>query len=171
MCIRDRDNSYLWCLDSEGNPIWKIFIDGEVLTTPVINNQKAYVRLANYEILQIDLKQGDIDLRYIHSSPSLAFNGTSALTFSEGVIYGGFGAGKIVAVHQKSGAFIWEANISQVKGSTDIDRLNDVLSKPIINQSEVYAVSTSGDLTAIDRRNASITWTRKISSLKFFASM
>jgi len=38
------------------------------------------------------------------------------------------------------------------------------LSKPIINDYEVYAVSTSGDLTAIDRTNASITWTRKISS-------
>ena len=158
------EDSYLWCLDSEGNAIWKIFIDGEVLTTPVIDNKKAYIRLASYEILQIDLKQGDIDWRYIHSSPALAFDGTSALTFSDGVIYGGFGAGKIVAVHQKSGAFIWEANISQVKGSTDIDRLNDVLSKPIINDSEVYAVSTSGDLTAIDRTNASITWTRKISS-------
>ena len=158
------EDSYLWCLDSEGNAIWKIFIDGEVLTSPVISNKKAYVRLTNYEILQIDLKQGDIDWRYIHSSPALAFDSTSALTFSDGVIYGGFGAGKIVAVHQKSGAFIWEANISQVKGSTDIDRLNDVLSKPIINDSEVYAVSTSGDLTAIDRTNASITWTRKISS-------
>jgi outer membrane protein assembly factor BamB len=158
------ENSYLWCLDSEGNAIWKIFIEGEILTTPVINDKKAYVRLANYEILQIDLKQGDIDWRYIHSSPALAFDDTSALTFSDGVIYGGFGAGKIVAVHQKSGAFIWEANISEVKGSTDIDRLNDVLSKPIINGSEVYAVSTSGDLTSIDRTNASIVWTRKISS-------
>ena len=54
----------------EGNAIWKIFIDGEVLTTPVVNSKKAYVRLANYEILQIDLKQGDIDWRYIHSTPS-----------------------------------------------------------------------------------------------------
>jgi outer membrane assembly lipoprotein YfgL len=163
------ENSYLWCLDGEGNAIWKIFIDGEVLTTPVINNQKAYVRLANYEILQIDLKQGDIDWQYTHAAPALSFDGTSALSFSDGVIYGGFGAGKIVAVHQKSGAFIWEANVSQVKGSTDIDRLNDVLSKPIINDSDVYAVSTSGDLTAIDRRSASIKWTRKISSFNNIA--
>jgi len=158
------ENSYLWCLDSAGNAVWKVFIDGEVLTTPVINKEKAYVRLANFEILQIDLKQGDIDWRYIHSSPALAFNGTSPLTFSDGVIYGGFGAGKLVAVHQKSGAFIWEASISQIKGVTDIDRLTDVLSKPIIDDSEVYAVSTSGDLTSIDRRSASIIWTRKISS-------
>ena len=163
------ENSYLWCLDSEGNAIWKIFIDGEVLTTPVINNKKVYVRLANYEILQIDLKQGDIDWRYIHSSPPLSFNGISPLTFSDGVIYGGFGAGKLVAVHQKSGAFIWEANVSQIKGVTDIDRLTDVLSKPIINDSEVYAVSTSGDLTSIDRRSASIIWTRKISSFNNIA--
>ena len=156
------ENSYLWCLDGEGNAIWKIFIDGEVLTTPIINNKKAYVRLSNYEILQIDLKQGDIDWKYSHPSPAFSFNDTSALTFSDGIIYGGFGAGKIVAVHQKSGAFIWEANISQIKGVTDIDRLSDVLSKPIINETEVYAVSTSGDLASIDRVNASTIWTRKI---------
>ncbi|MDC1100590.1 outer membrane protein assembly factor BamB [Methylophilaceae bacterium] len=160
---------YLWCLDREGNAIWKVFIEGEVLTTPVINNKKAYVRLANYEILQVNLKQGDIDWRYRHTSPALAYNWTSSLTFSDGVIYAGFGAGKIVAVHQKSGAFIWEASISQIKGVTDIDRLNDVLSKPIINDSEVFAVSTSGDLTAIDRRSGSIKWTRKISSFNNIA--
>ena len=67
-------------------------------------------------------------------------------------------------MHQNSGAFIWEADISQIKGVTDIDRLTDVLSKPIINDMQVYAVSTSGDLTSVDRRSADIIWTRKISS-------
>ena len=101
--------------------------------------------------------------------PPLAFNGTSPLSFSDGIIYGGFGAGKMVAIHQKSGAFIWEASISQIKGVTDIDRLNDVLSQPIINNFEAYAVSTAGDLTSIDRRNSSIIWTRKISSFNNLA--
>ena len=75
----------------------------------------------------------------------------------------------MVAIHQKSGAFIWEASISQIKGVTDIDRLNDVLSQPIINNFEAYAVSTAGDLTSIDRRNSSIIWTRKISSFNNLA--
>lgn len=163
------EDGYLWCLDGKGEAIWKIFVDGEALTTPVINNDKAYVRLANYGILQVDLKQGDIDWRYIHSSPSLAFNGTSSLEFSDGIIYGGFGAGKLVAIYQKSGAFMWEATISQIKGVTDIERLNDVLSQPLINNREIYAASTSGDLTAIDRRNVNTIWTRKISSFKNLA--
>ena len=163
------EDGYLWCLDGKGEAIWKIFVDGEALTTPVINNDKAYVRLANYGILQVDLKQGDVDWRYIHSSPSLAFNGTSSLEFSDGIIYGGFGAGKLVAIHQKSGAFMWEATISQIKGVTDIERLNDVLSQPLINNREIYAASTYGDLTAIDRRNVNIIWTRKISSFKNLA--
>lgn len=163
------EDGYLWCLDGKGEAIWKIFVDGEALTTPVINNDKAYVRLANYGILQVDLKQGDIDWRYIHSSPSLTFNGTSSLAFSDGIIYGGFGAGKLVAIHQKSGAFMWEATISQIKGVTDIERLNDVLSQPLINNREIYAASTSGDLTAIDRRNVNTIWTRKISSFKNLA--
>ena len=163
------EDGYLWCLDGKGEAIWKIFVDGEALTTPVINNDKAYVRLANYGILQVDLKQGDVDWRYIHSSPSLTFNGTSSLAFSDGIIYGGFGAGKLVAIHQKSGAFMWEATISQIKGVTDIERLNDVLSQPLINNREIYAASTSGDLTAIDRRNVNIIWTRKISSFKNLA--
>ncbi|MBT7482288.1 MAG: outer membrane protein assembly factor BamB [Nitrosomonadales bacterium] len=163
------EDGYLWCLDGKGEAIWKIFVDGEALTTPVINNDKAYVRLANYGILQVDLKQGDIDWRYIHASPSLTFNGTSSLAFSDGIIYGGFGAGKLVAIHQKSGAFMWEATISQIKGVTDIERLNDVLSQPLINNREIYAASTSGDLTAIDRKNVNTIWTRKISSFKNLA--
>jgi len=163
------EDGYLWCLDGKGEAIWKIFVDGEALTTPVINNDKAYVRLANYGILQVDLKQGDVDWRYIHSSPSLTFNGTSSLAFSDGIIYGGFGAGKLVAIHQKSGAFMWEATISQIKGVTDIERLNDVLSQPLINNREIYAASTSGDLTAIDRKNVNTIWTRKISSFKNLA--
>jgi outer membrane protein assembly factor BamB len=163
------EDGYLWCLDGKGEAIWKIFVDGEALTTPVINNDKAYVRLANYGILQVDLKQGDVDWRYIHASPSLTFNGTSSLAFSDGIIYGGFGAGKLVAIHQKSGAFMWEATISQIKGVTDIERLNDVLSQPLINNREIYAASTSGDLTAIDRRNVNTIWTRKISSFKNLA--
>ena len=163
------EDGYLWCLDGKGEAIWKIFVDGEALTTPVINNDKAYVRLANYGILQVDLKQGDIDWRYIHASPSLTFNGTSSLAFSDGIIYGGFGAGKLVAIHQKSGAFMWEATISQIKGVTDIERLNDVLSQPLINNREIYAASTSGDLTAIHRRNVNTIWTRKISSFKNLA--
>ena len=163
------EDGYLWCLDGKGEAIWKIFVDGEALTTPVINNDKAYVRLANYGILQVDLKQGDIDWRYIHASPSLTFNGTSSLAFSDGIIYGGFGAGKLVAIYQKSGAFMWEATISQIKGVTDIERLNDVLSQPLINNREIYAASTSGDLTAIDRRNVNTIWTRKISSFKNLA--
>lgn len=163
------EKGYLWHLDGEGQASWKVFVAGEVQTTPVINSEKAYVRLSNYEILQIDLQQGDIDWRYSHSSPSLAFNGTSPLTFSDGIIYGGFGAGKMVAIHQKSGAFVWEASISQIKGVTDIDRLNDVLSQPVINNFEAYAVSTSGDLTSIDRRNGGIIWTRKISSFNNLA--
>ena len=163
------EDGYLWCLDGKGEAIWKIFVDGEALTTPVINNDKAYVRLANYGILQVDLKQGDVDWRYIHSSPSLTFNGTSSLAFSDGIIYGGFGAGKLVAIHQKSGAFMWEATISQIKGVTDIERLNDVLSQPLINNREIYAASTSGDLTAIHRRNVNTIWTRKISSFKNLA--
>ena len=163
------EDGYLWCLDGKGEAIWKIFVDGEALTTPVINNDKAYVRLANYGILQVDLKQGDVDWRYIHASPSLTFNGTSSLAFSDGIIYGGFGAGKLVAIHQKSGAFMWEATISQIKGVTDIERLNDVLSQPLINNREIYAASTSGDLTAIDRKNVNTIWTRKISSFKNLA--
>ena len=44
--------------------------------------------------------------------------------------------------------------------------MNEIVSKPLINEGLVYAVSTNGNISSIDRRNGRVIWTRDLSSYK-----
>ena len=160
------EDGYLWCLDESGNPLWKIFLNGEVFVSPIIHNSTIFTRIGNYEILGIDSKEGLIQWRYNKPAPPLTLKKTSQLVFADDVLYAGFPAGKLVAIHADSGGYLWESNVSKVKGLTEIERLNEIVSKPLINEGLVYAVSTNGNISSIDRRNGRVIWTRDLSSYK-----
>jgi len=157
-------DGYLWCLNQNGDVIWKTFMPGEVFVSPVIYNSEVYVRIGNYEILQLDLKQGVIQWRYKKSVPSLTLRKTSRLSFSDNVIYAGFPAAKVIAIHAESGGYLWESKISKIKGVSEIERLNDVVSKLIINNSVIYSVSTNGNISSVDRKSGRVLWTSDLSS-------
>lgn len=44
---------------------------------------------------------------------------------------------------------IWQQRISQATGSTEIDRLSDVDTTPVIVDGVVYALAYNGNLTAL----------------------
>ena len=160
------EDGYLWCLDESGNPIWKIFLNGEVFVSPIIHNSMIFIRIGNYEILGIDSKEGLIQWRYNKPAPPLTLKKTSQLVLANDVLYVGFPAGKLVAIHADSGGYLWESNVSKVKGITEIERLNEVVSKPLINEGTVYSISTNGNVSSIDRRNGRVKWTKDLSSYK-----
>jgi len=160
------DDGYLWCLDKSGVPRWKLFLNGEVFVSPIIYNSKIFVRIGNYEILGIDIKEGVIQWRYNKPAPPLTLKKTSQLVLANDVLYAGFPAGKLIAIHADSGGYLWESNVSKIKGVTEIERLNEVISKPVVNEGTIYAISTNGSISSIDRRNGRLIWTRDLPSNK-----
>jgi outer membrane protein assembly factor BamB len=53
-------------------------------------------------------------------------------------------------------------------GPTEIDRLNDVDTTPIIVNGVVYALAYNGNLTALDLRSGQIMWKRELGSVNDF---
>jgi len=160
------DDGYLWCLDETGDPIWKVLLSGEVFVSPIIHNSMIFVRIGNYEIVGIDVKEGVIQWRYNKPAPPLTLKKTSQLVLADDILYAGFPAGKLIAIHAESGGYLWTANVSKVKGVTEINRLNELVSIPVVNEGAIYAVSTNGNISSVDRRNGRIIWTRNLSSYK-----
>jgi outer membrane protein assembly factor BamB len=158
------EDGYLWCLNENGDAIWKTYIDGEVYVPPEIFEGKIYVRVGNYEILQVELLQGNINWKFKKPGPALTFKGTSPVSYDRELIYAGFPSSKLIAIHADSGAYVWERTISEIKGNSEIERLNDILSKAYISGPVIYAISTNGDIAAINRQSGNILWTRMLSS-------
>ncbi len=53
-------------------------------------------------------------------------------------------------------------------GPTEIDRLSDVDTTPVVVNGVVYALAYNGNLTALDLRSGQIMWKRELGSVNDF---
>ena len=81
-----------------------------------------------------------------------------------GAAYAGFAGGKLISLRVEDGKVVWEATIAQPKGTTEIERIADITSLPVVDGSLVYAVAYQGKIAAVDRATGRAAWNRDISS-------
>ena len=60
----------------------------------------------------------------------------------------------------------WTVEVGEPTGSTELDRVIDIDSRPVIYGDKVYSVSARGNLAAIDLRTGRILWKRQYSSYR-----
>jgi len=82
-----------------------------------------------------------------------------------GVVYAGFAGGKLAAIRADNGKMLWEASVAQPKGVTEIERIADITSLPVVDGPLIYAVAYQGKIAAVDRASGRVVWNRDISSL------
>ena len=82
-----------------------------------------------------------------------------------GVVYAGYAGGKLAAVRADNGKMLWEASVAQPKGVTEIERIADITSLPVVDGPLIYAVAYQGKIAAVDRASGRVVWNRDISSL------
>ena len=154
----------LWCLDHSGKELWKTYVGGRVLVTPLPNTEYVAVRLNFNKFVQLSNIDGTVKWSYQAPNPPLTINSQGKMSYDNGAIYSGIPGGKLVAIDAKTGLMIWEATVTQSKGITEIDRANDVTSQPIIDGPIIYSVSSKGNIVAFDRRSSAALWERPMSS-------
>ena len=157
-------DGFLWCMNHDGELIWKSLLSGEINSLPIIYDSKVVVKLNNYKIIQLNTKDGSVLWKYQAAIPPLTFKSEGKLIQSNNVVYLGLPGGKMVAIDSPTGGLVWESNISRAKGATDIERANDITSHPVIDDAVIYGVTTNGDISSLDRRNGKTIWTEPISS-------
>ena len=100
--------------------------------------------------------------------PSLSLRGESAPAIAFGAAIVGGDNGRVSAVLMQQGQMIWQQRISQATGATEIDRLSDVDTTPVVVNGVVYALAYNGNLTALDLRSGQIMWKRELGSVNDF---
>jgi outer membrane protein assembly factor BamB len=101
---------------------------------------------------------------YERINPALTLRSSVGVVVDSGAVYAGFAGGKMVAIRADNGKLIWEATIAQPKGVTEIERIADITSLPVVDGPLVYAVAYQGKIAAVDRRSGKVVWNRDISS-------
>ena len=76
----------------------------------------------------------------------------------------GYPGGRLVAVALSNGAVRWETAVSEPKGTTEVERLADVLGPIAVADGLACAASFQGRVSCADAASGSLRWARDMSA-------
>jgi outer membrane protein assembly factor BamB len=160
------DKGDVLAYDENGKLRWKSKVSSEVLSLPQVAEGVVMVRSGDGRIAGLDAADGKRIWMYERSTPALVVRSHAGVTIRRGVAYAGFAGGKLVAINAKNGDVLWETSVSQPRGNTELERISDITSKPVIDDEQVCAIAFQGRVACYDLANGSSLWNREISSDK-----
>ncbi len=150
--------------DVNGKQVWQSKLSSEVLSVPRYFEGKVVVRSGDNHIYGLDAADGKRKWVYSRQAPALSLRSSAGVVVDGGAAYAGFSGGKMVAINAENGRLLWETTVAVPRGVTEIERIADITSLPVVDGPVVYAVAYQGRVAAIDRRSGKVLWNREISS-------
>ncbi|HWU83802.1 MAG TPA: outer membrane protein assembly factor BamB [Rhodocyclaceae bacterium] len=147
-----------------GKAKWKAQASSEVLAAPAVGKGLVVVRSGDSRVFAFETSDGKRRWVYQRSTPALTLRTNVGVLMVEGGILAGFPGGKLVAISSANGAALWELSIAQPKGATELERVTDITSLPVLDLRNACAVAYQGRASCIDISNGSSLWSREISS-------
>lgn len=165
LIILGTENGLVEALNGEeGSKVWQTDLSSEILSTPSVDDGVVVIRSVDGLVYGLDASNGSRLWVYQYSIPTLTLRGTADPTIADDKVIVGLPGGKLVALSLKDGQLLWERTIVAPRGRTELDRLVDIDSKPIVDGGYIYTVTYNGRIAAVWLADGDIFWTREMSS-------
>ena len=151
-------------LASDGKILWRVRVSSEVTSPPLVREDLVIARSADGRIAGLDAKSGERRWLFERTPPALVVRGYSGFTTQGPALFTGLAGGRLVAIAAATGAPLWEASVSVPKGTTEIERMTDVIGAPWSSSNQVCAASYQGRVACFDRATGNALWAKDISS-------
>ncbi|MCM8613705.1 outer membrane protein assembly factor BamB [Accumulibacter sp.] len=148
----------------DGSPLWRAKASSEVVAPPALSSNLVIVRTVDHRLAAYDASDGKRRWLYQRPSTPLSLRVTAAPLIIEKYVFVGFPGGKLMAVSLDNGAPLWEGTVALPKGATELDRVADVTSVPVIDGRMICAAAFQGRIACFDLGNGNLIWSRDISS-------
>src|SRR5439155_26692685 len=102
---------------------------------------------------------------YQRTNPPLTIRNYAGGTTSRGGLFAGTAGGKLLAMDVATGNVAWEGNVATPKGATELERIADITSLPVIDERQICAVAFQGRIACFELLRGTLNWTRDLSSL------
>ncbi len=152
-----------------GEEVWRSTLSSEVLSPPVGSKGQVFARTGDSRLFALDAASGEQYWTISQKVPVLSLRGESPLLVDEANVYAGFANGKMLAVSQKDGHILWEATIAIPEGRSELERMVDIDSAPLLDSEVIYVATFQGRVAAVSQVSGAIIWAHDMSTFKNMA--
>ncbi|MFT5755509.1 MAG: outer membrane protein assembly factor BamB [Alteromonadaceae bacterium] len=159
------ENGDIFALDAkDGSLAWQAKIKGEIIAAPGIDSGILVVNSASGIMTAFNASNGEELWSIEQDIPALTLRGISSPVVASGGAIVGLADGSVSVYLLDSGQQGWTVEVGEATGSTELERVIDIDSTPLVFGDKVYIVSARGNLVALDLRTGRVLWKRQYSS-------
>ncbi|NDP42978.1 MAG: outer membrane protein assembly factor BamB, partial [Aromatoleum sp.] len=151
--------------DADGKPLWQVTVSSEVVSPPRVADGTVVIWSGDGRVFGLSASDGKTKWVYQRANPPLTVRNYAGGAISRGGLLLGTAGGKLVALDLATGNVGWEANVATPKGATELERIADVTSLPVIEDRQVCAVAYQGRVACFELVRGTLNWSRDVSSL------
>ena len=159
------DKADVLAFDPAGKSLWQSKISSEVAGPPVVAEGLAIAWSLDGRIFALAGADGSTKWVYQRTNPPLTVRRVAGGVVSRGGLFTGTAGGKLLALDLATGALGWEASVATPKGATELERIADVTSLPIVEDRQVCAAAYQGRVACFEIVRGTLVWSRDFSSL------
>ncbi|MGV8838083.1 outer membrane protein assembly factor BamB [Cellvibrio sp.] len=141
-----------------GDELWRKQLPGEVVSAPRTNGSVVAAQTVNGKLFALDAKTGEQLWFYDNPPPVLTLRGTPSPIVTDTAIYSGFSNGRMMAFNPANGLILWEQRIASPKGRSELERMVDIHSSPLIKDGVIYVGTYQGRISALARGTGKPLW-------------
>ena len=151
--------------ETTGKALWKVQLSSEVLARPEAADGVVVARTADGRIHGLDAATGKPKWLFQQRMPSLSVRSNTGVVVQRGGVFAGFPGGRLVALALPNGIIGWEGIVALPRGTTELERVADITSLPVIDFPRICAVAFQGRVACFDVQRGSLLWARDASSI------
>lgn len=136
--------------DNAGNKLWEAQASSEINVPPAVSDGIVVVRSSDYRIQAFDARNGEIIWSLQRPGPALALKTNIKMEIFDGMVIAGMPNGRLMIIDGQTGAVQWEGIVSQSRGATDLERINDVVGAPVAAGPLLCGSSYQGRIVCFD---------------------
>ncbi|MEM9242646.1 MAG: outer membrane protein assembly factor BamB [Pseudomonadota bacterium] len=168
--IGTRDGHVLAIQQSNGDVVWAITATDQVLALPKATDGVLLIHAIDGTLTAYSQTDGKQLWQFSQQAPSLMLHLSSQPQVYDKKVICGFADGKLAALDFDQGRQLWLKQIAEPMGQTDIERMVDISTAPLIVDNTAYVVSYEGNLAAVNLKDGAIRWKRKLSAYNKIAT-
>jgi outer membrane protein assembly factor BamB len=164
------DKGEVFAFDPDGKALWNARVSSEVIAPPVVAEGVVVVSSGDGRIFGLSSADGKTKWVHARTNPPLTVRNTAGGVASRGGVFLGLPGGRLLAMDLQTGNIGWDGAVAVPKGATELERIADVTSRPLIEERQACAVAFQGRVACFEIVRGTIVWTRDVSSLTGIAA-
>lgn len=161
------ENGEVFALDvNTGEEKWSTIVKGEILASPAIDAGIVLISTGSGYLIALNASDGEEIWTSESDVPPLSLRGVSSPAAVNGGAIIGTATGKLVVNILETGQTAWEQVISSATGVTELERIVDIDSEPLVSGGNVYVITYDGSIAAVELRSGRVIWKREYKSYR-----